>query len=782
MTNAGEYTITYTVESTSNYDGATATVSVTVNKQVINVANVTWNYTAAFTYNGAEQSVALNNVPALLTAQYTNNSKIDAGTYTASVEFEYDTTNYVIEGTVASLTWTINKQVIDLSALTWDYDGAITYDGQEHEIKIKNLPVVLTVTYIGNKGTTVGEYTAEVATVTVSDTTNYETTGTVAQLSWEIVGIPTHPLNKSFELEKDGIKVVVTITEGTLPASVAPDFNVASNVNPDLSGLKTEDGLEARLLAAYDIYFKNADDSAYNVGSDLGCKFTVTVTLTEEQRKENLQVIYIKEDGTIEVLDRFGLSEEGDIMEFDTNHFSIYGIVEMFKPTEKNYTFLLWIIIILACLVVILTIALIYTVIQLKKSKNNAAPVPAVEEPAAEEEAQEPVVEEPVVEEEPEAVEELIEEEAIEEVAEEVIEEEAVEEETVEEVAEEFEEEVEEVIIYVDEDGNEISAEELALLQAQEAEEEAEEEEDDDDDDDETEEEALEAEEEVVEEAKEKGIIMPEVQILDEDGNPKKIKRKFNTRMMFAPYETKEFYNEIKNYLLMYRAKGRYSARCETFRYKGLIAKVSLGGKSIKVCLALDPALVAQTPKYRFKDVSNKKQYAEVPVMIKVRSARGLKYFKELVDIMMANRLVKPKRNFVPTNYIASLIPNGEAILGTLGLSTDYLQSTINVRGIPAEMPSDLHEYLPIIVGEDLVDEELEAAVYLDTLCNHFNDGDEVTLEKLKELHIVNKGNVLRVKARGTLDRKLIIYAETFDDDALKMLLCTNCTAVKIIR
>ena len=320
-------------------------------------------------------------------------------------------------------------------------------------------------------------------------------------------------------------------------------------------------------------------------------------------------------------------------------------------------------------------------------------------------------------------------------------------------------------------------------IQNQDEEESEEDEEESEDDEEISEEEALEEEpEEEKVLAKESSILIPEVQLVDEDGKVKKIKRKFNNRMMFAPYETKEYYNEIKNYLEMYRAKGRNSSRCETFRYKGLVAKVALAGKSIKVCLALDPEFVAQTPKYHFKDVSDKKQYQEVPVMIKVRSARGLKYFKELVDIMMANRLVKPKRGYQPTNYLPSLIPNGEAILGSLGMSTYYLQDSMNAKGIPAELPDNLIDYLPAIEGEPLEEEAVEASVYLDTLCNHFNDGDEITIDVLKQLHIVTKGNVIKVKARGTLDRKLIIYAEAFEPDALKMIMCTNGTAIKIIR
>jgi hypothetical protein len=250
---------------------------------------------------------------------------------------------------------------------------------------------------------------------------------------------------------------------------------------------------------------------------------------------------------------------------------------------------------------------------------------------------------------------------------------------------------------------------------------------------------------------------------------------------MFAPYETKEYYNEVKNYLLMYRAKGGCTARCESFRYKGLVAKIALGGKAVKVFLALDLAIIEQYPKYHLKAVSDKKLYEEVPVMIKVRSDRALKYCKELIDLMFANRLVKPKRNFEPTKFITQLIPNGEAILGNLGREAWYLQDTMNVNGIPEEMPDNLIDYLPTIPCEPLEEEEEEAVVYLDTLCLHFEEGSVIQLDMLKSAHVCQKGNILRVNARGTLDRKLVIYAEKFDEDALKMILCTNGTAIRIV-
>ncbi len=433
------------------------------------------------------------------------------------------------------------------------------------------------------------------------------------------------------------------------------------------------------------------------------------------------------------------------------------------------------------------------------------------EEAPAEEEAQE----EPAEEEAPAEEEVQEEEQPEEEVEEEVI---YVDEDGNEVEAPVEGEEFEEEVIYVDEDGNEISAEEAEALAAEEeAQEEeqpeeevveepvqeevveeapaeevveeapAEEEAEDEEDEEEAEEEEAEEAEEEAEEAEEEqpeqkksSVLVNDFEVLDSEGKPKKIRNKFNSKLMYAQPETKDYYSEIKNYLVMYRAKGRFSSRCETFRYKGLIAKVALGGKAVKVFLAIDPTSL-EGSKYHYKDMSEKKQYAEVPTMIKVRSPRGLKYFKELVDLLMAARGVKPKRGFEPTDYTADLVPNGEAILGKLGLSRDVMGKPMTVSSLPDGIPDNIEDYIPAIQGEPLEEEENRATVYLDTLCSHFVEGEEVTIDVLKSLHVVTAGNVIHVKARGAMDRSLKIYAEYFDADALKVLMATNSTAVKVI-
>lgn len=261
----------------------------------------------------------------------------------------------------------------------------------------------------------------------------------------------------------------------------------------------------------------------------------------------------------------------------------------------------------------------------------------------------------------------------------------------------------------------------------------------------------------------------------------KRIRLTFEEKTTLASDEVKNYYNEVKNYLLMYRAHARLSKKCESFRYKGLLAKVAFAGKTLKVNLAIDSKTLEGT-KYHFKDRSDKKQYQLVPTQIKIKSDRGLKYFKELVDTMMEGREVKPKRRFETTDFTALLIPDGHAVLYTLGVTNDHLVDIMDVSNIPNDLPVDLVYHIPTINGDDIEGMKEENSIYLDTLCKHFNDGDIITLDILKKNNILTRGNMLRIKARGTLDKHFTIYADSFEANALAMLLCTGSKAVKLIR
>ena len=87
----GTATITATAQDGSGVSGS---AEITVNKMKYNMSGVAWDYTGAFTHDGTEKTVALTGLPAGLTPSYTGNTATEAGIYSASVTFTYDTVNY----------------------------------------------------------------------------------------------------------------------------------------------------------------------------------------------------------------------------------------------------------------------------------------------------------------------------------------------------------------------------------------------------------------------------------------------------------------------------------------------------------------------------------------------------------------------------------------------------------------------------------------------------------------------------------------------------------------
>ena len=176
--------------SNGYFEKESAEITVTINKAVLDLSALTWDYTAAFNYDGNEKKVQITNAPEQVDVTYVDNAKTAAGTYTATATFALKNefaANYELSTTSATREWKINKAVLDLSALTWDYTAAFTYDGSEKKVQITNAPEQINVAYADNAKTAAGTYTAT-ATFTLKNefAGNYELSTTSATLSWTI--------------------------------------------------------------------------------------------------------------------------------------------------------------------------------------------------------------------------------------------------------------------------------------------------------------------------------------------------------------------------------------------------------------------------------------------------------------------------------------------------------------------------------------------------------------------------------------------------------------------
>ena len=107
-------------------------------------------------------------------------------------------------------------------------------------------------------------------------------------------------------------------------------------------------------------------------------------------------------------------------------------------------------------------------------------------------------------------------------------------------------------------------------------------------------------------------------------------RRSFLSRYIQSEPYIKDCYTEIKNRLLSYKGvKARNSWAKENFkRGRTHIAKIDVKGKALCLYLALDPSELDS--KYHVNAVKG-----DCPALIKVKSARKLKYAIELIDMLM---------------------------------------------------------------------------------------------------------------------------------------------------
>ena len=185
-TNAGTYTAKATV-SKEGYNTLVLNATLKINKINYDMSSASWNYTSAsaFKYNGSTYSVQVVGLPQGVTVnRYNDNSKINAGSYTASVVLNYDTVNHNAP-VMPNLSWSIAKADYDMTNVKWSYTTPFYCNGQQKEVTLSGLPNgVYVISYINNKYTEAGTYTA--SAILSYDTVNYNTI-TVESCVWRIL-------------------------------------------------------------------------------------------------------------------------------------------------------------------------------------------------------------------------------------------------------------------------------------------------------------------------------------------------------------------------------------------------------------------------------------------------------------------------------------------------------------------------------------------------------------------------------------------------------------------
>lgn len=292
-------------------------------------------------------------------------------------------------------------------------------------------------------------------------------------------------------------------------------------------------------------------------------------------------------------------------------------------------------------------------------------------------------------------------------------------------------------------------------------------------------------------------------------------RRSFTARLIQADDEIKDIYNSVRNALLTVSGvKERTSWNYNSInRGRKQFAKINANRKSLILYLALSPSNIED--KYRFRDVSEKKRYKDVPVRYKITGSRSLQYALELIEQAADNNGLtlqefpfeqnlsipyEPREDLIKKKLIKVYAKkdSGETITEEQleefieeGATVESLSSftvTDKVSVLEAEkLVSDATAKQLMALADEVVDNTPRVAqakrgyINLDTIAANFKEDEIVNLQTLKEKKLVQpKMSAVKVLARGSLDKALTVEAADFSLPAVKMIVITGGKVVKL--
>ncbi|MDE5547248.1 MAG: uL15 family ribosomal protein [Anaeroplasmataceae bacterium] len=275
----------------------------------------------------------------------------------------------------------------------------------------------------------------------------------------------------------------------------------------------------------------------------------------------------------------------------------------------------------------------------------------------------------------------------------------------------------------------------------------------------------------------------------------------FKAKLILASPEVQQQYRDIINFVRPYGVKTSTSWKQERiYLGRNTFALLVFKGKKLCVAYALDPKDYVET-KYRAIDLSEVKRFAKTPTLLKITSDRKQKYVLELLDYIFTNnglvhKEVTPEEINIPKRTKDELI---EENLIKVYTSDEVTEGTIVEQ---AKVGDIIRKNVTITEAKQLItdDSALEYVqveensstkkntayskkdiINIDVLSKNFNSDDLVNLETLKEKKLISpKVDYIKVLARGILDKPLIIEAQDYSIDAIKMIVLTGGEVRKV--
>lgn len=278
-----------------------------------------------------------------------------------------------------------------------------------------------------------------------------------------------------------------------------------------------------------------------------------------------------------------------------------------------------------------------------------------------------------------------------------------------------------------------------------------------------------------------------------------RLRRSFLARIALADEGVRALFATVRAQLLTFRGVRERVSWGGASYYCGriLLARVVANTKSLAVSLAADPQEAARAGVH-FRDLSDRKRFAAVPVRCKVTGERSLRAALSLVRAIAERQGLQGGATVQPFTFP----PADRAQLTARGLiRTDARRAsgervsegelralltagaTLETFSVAFALRRASRRTARLLAGEErpqVGSRAARALVNLDTLSANYEAGERVDIGSLREKGLVDRrATACKVLARGGLDKPLTVEAEEFSLAAERMIAQTGGRAVR---
>lgn len=253
-------------------------------------------------------------------------------------------------------------------------------------------------------------------------------------------------------------------------------------------------------------------------------------------------------------------------------------------------------------------------------------------------------------------------------------------------------------------------------------------------------------------------------------------------KLKMALDRVKRYYSDFRNYLTRYPELVIHSNKSGDVYLlkKKVVLRVTVFSRALKVYLALNPKGI--DPKYHTVNMSDKKKYGEIPVMIRVGSERSYKYLIELVEELAKRHKIKDLGDQTNIDYTTDLESNTQEILKLLKYD-DLLTKAANAHSCDV-LPNSVAKNCQVLLTtpSKISGPKVVYEITVGEISQAFGSRYEVTLSLLKMVGLAPEdANYLKVVAKGACRAPVSVKANEYDLLALKMIIITGGNVIKYV-